>query len=139
MWRQWGRCGLYLAGCVAVATAGASSTEEVDEPIIQVSAGSVTPARLEVHLGERVRWRGPSGQRVRIELDPHRDAHEVIVREGKIQAVFLATGEHWYRGTLMDDGRRSFRGVVVVGEARDPVDQLPICSAESSYRVCFAP
>ena len=139
MWRKWGRCALFLAGWVAVATAGVSPTEAVDEPVIQVSAGSVAPARLEVHLGERVRWLGPSGQRVRIELDPHRDAHEIIVREGQIQAVFLTAGEHWYRGTLVDDGRRSFRGVVVVGEARGPVDQLPICSPESSYRVCFAP
>jgi plastocyanin len=111
----------------------------VDEPVIQVAAGGVVPARLEVHVGERVRWRGPAGQRVQIELDPHRDAHEVVVREGEIQAVFLAPGEHWYRGTLLDDDKQSFRGVVVVGAARGPVDQLPVCSSESSYRVCFAP
>jgi plastocyanin len=124
---------------VLVAAAAASPARAVDEPVIQVSAGRAVPARLEVHVGERVRWRGPSGQRVQIELDPHRDAHEVVVREGEIQAVFLATGEHWYRGALLDGGRQSFRGVVVVGEVRAPVDQLPICSSESSYRVCFAP
>jgi plastocyanin len=139
MWRTWGHRVIHLAGCVLVAVAGAAPATAVDEPVIEVSAGRAVPARLEVHVGERVRWRGPSGQRVRIELDPHRDAHEVVVREGEIQAVFLATGEHWYRGTLMDDGKRPFRGVVVVREGRAPVDQLPMCSAESSYRVCFAP
>jgi hypothetical protein len=119
--------------------ASLSPAAAVDEPVILISAGSVTPARLGVHLGERVRWRAPAGQRVRVELDPHRDAHEVVVREGEIQAVFLAAGEHGYRGTLMDDGKQSFRGVVVVGAARDPAEPIPTCSVESSYRVCFAP
>lgn len=139
MWRTWGHRVIHLAGCVLVAVAGAAPATAVDEPVIEVSAGRAVPARLEVHVGERVRWRGPAGQRVQIELDPHRDAHEVVVREGEIQAVFLAPGEHWYRGTLLDDDKQSFRGVVVVGAARGPVDQLPVCSSESSYRVCFAP
>jgi hypothetical protein len=138
MWWPWRVSGLYQAGCLSIMTDG-SPAEAVDEPVIQVSAGGITPARLEVHLGKRVRWRAPSDQRVRVELDLHRDTREIVVREREIQAVFLAIGEHWYRGTLMDDGRQSFRGVVVVGEARDPADLLPTCSAESSYRVCFAP
>jgi hypothetical protein len=51
MWEQWVVAELYLAGCASVLMTG-SRAEGVDEPVVQVSAGSVTPARLEVHLGE---------------------------------------------------------------------------------------
>ena len=110
-----------------------------DAPVITISREAMGPQQIEVHVGEQVRWRTPTGERLRIEFDAHRDAHEVVVRQGEVQAVFLGEGVHWYTGSVARDGERLFRGVVVVKMPEAPVDRPPTCGPESSYRVCFWP
>jgi hypothetical protein len=134
--RRW----IYLlaVGGLLVAIEGAP-VEAADDPIVVVSQSGLTPHRLEVHLGERVRWRASGGQPLRLELDPHRGAHEVIVKQGEIQAIFLQSGEHWYRGAVVNNGETPFRGVVVVREAGDSIELPAVCRPESSDRVCFMP
>ena len=134
--RRWIYC-LAFIGLFASTTA--LPVEAVDDPVVTVSPSDLAPQRLEVHLGERVRWRASGGQRLRLELDPHHNAHEVVVERGEIQAVFLRSGEHWYQGSLMNDGEKAFRGVVVVREADHPLDAPLICRPESSDRICFMP
>lgn len=122
-----------LALLGSVARAGAQ-----DRPLVTISRDSLTPARLEIDVGDVVRWTARGGERLRIELDPHPDGHEVIERAGSIQAIFLKPGEHGYSGTLAGPGGRVMRGVVVVRDAR--ASEAPAtCGPESSQRVCFAP
>lgn len=127
---------------LALALLGPSSPMSAasdDRPIVTVSRQAVTPARLDVHVGEVIRWRAPAGERLQIELDPHRGAHEVVVRSGEVYAVFRQPGEHWYTGSLVENGRQSFRGVVVV-EDTGTSPPLPFtCGPESSARICIAP
>ena len=110
-----------------------------DAPVITISREAMGPQQIEVHVGEQVRWRTPTGERLRIEFDAHRGAHEVVVRQDEVQAVFLGEGVHWYTGSVVSDGERLFRGVVVVKTAEAPVDPPQTCGPESSYRVCFTP
>src|SRR6266540_2308432 len=65
-----------------------------DRPVISVSRLGLSPDRIQVHVGEVVRWRAAEGVKIRLEFDPHRDAHEVIQRTGEIRAAFRRTGEH---------------------------------------------
>jgi plastocyanin len=81
-----------------------------DRPVISVSGGGLTPDRIEVHVGEIIRWRAVSGVRIRLEFDPHRDAHEVIERDEEIRAVFTRAGEHRYIASIIGDGHRHARG-----------------------------
>ena len=110
-----------------------------DRPVIVISNQALAPVRLEVHLGEQVRWRAAGGGRLRIELDDHPAAHEVIERTEEIKAVFLKPGEHSYSGTLVENGKRSFRGIVAVTGTPDTDVLPPVCSPESSRRICFEP
>lgn len=110
-----------------------------DEPIITINGHAPVPPRLEVHVGEVVRWRTTSGERLRLEFDAHRGTHEVIVRQSEIRVVFLREGEHWYKGRIERAGTTSFRGVVAVRAAKEAVDLWPTCAPESSTRLCVAP
>jgi len=118
---------------------GSVSAFSDDRPVVTVTREGVAPARLEVHVGEIVSWRSATGGRLRVELDPHPGAHEVIERGGEVRGVFRQVGEHWYAGTLIDNRRRSFRGVVVVHDAAGPVPLPSSCARESSQRICFDP
>lgn len=112
-----------------------------DLPIITISPGALAPERIEVHVGEVVRWRAAEGVRIhiRLEFDAHRGAHEVIVRSGEIRAVFRQPGEHWYVASIIGDGYRHVRGMVTVRQADRSDTDLPVCAPESSPRLCFAP
>lgn len=133
-----------IVACLAIMislsqAAGPSPSTAGDEPIITISRDAMAPPRLEVHVGEVVRWRSASGERLRLEFDPHHGAHEVIVRRSEVRVVFLREGEHWYKGRIERDGTRVFRGVVAVRAANEPVDLVPNCGPESSTRLCVAP
>lgn len=110
-----------------------------DEPIINVSGRVATPARLEVHVGELVRWRGAGDHQVHVELDGHPHAHEAVIRTGEVRAVFLRAGEHSYRGWRVGHENEVFQGAVVVREPTAPPALPPTCSSESSERICFEP
>ena len=124
---------------VTVPIAGAVMA--ADQPVVEVSRGGLEPARIEVHVGEMIRWRTKDGIRMRIEFDPHLNAHEVIKRAGEARAVFTRSGEHWYVASIVDGGYRHARGVVTVRASEsDLPDRLyPACAPESSDRICFAP
>ena len=115
----------------------AGSARGDDQPLILVSRESVTPARLEVHIGELVRWRAARGEHLHLDLDRHPEAHEVIRRPGEIRAIFLKPGEHAYTVVLGPAGTPS-RGLVVVRQAKSPWTLPPTCESESSDRICFA-
>ena len=121
----------------AVAACILHGDHAVDEPIFNVSQDSVDPQRLEVHIGEVVRWRAAGGEPLRIAFDPDRDAHEVIVRPAEIHVVFLREGKHWCVGSFEEDSRRSFRGVAGVWAARGSVDLPTECDSQSSRRMCI--
>jgi plastocyanin len=123
---------LLMVGLVATASGD-------DLPIVDVSRQGLTPDRIEVHVGELVRWRAVKGVRIRLEFDPHRDAHEVIERSGEIRAIFRQSGKHWYVASIVGDGHRHSRGVVIVREADQPVPSPVECGPESSPRLCFQP
>ena len=140
-------CSATYASLLLTAAILAAPAHAADRPEIIVMKHELLPAHLNVHLGEQVSWRADGGGRLRIELDDHPTAHEVIERAGVIKAVFLKPGQHSYSGTLLDDGLRSFRGVVIVSEnpftgppAPSPDTGLPpVCTSESSDRICFQP
>lgn len=67
-----------------------------DQPVVVISAEGVTAARLEVHVGEIVSWRSAENRRLRIELDDHPGAHEIVEREGQVRGIFRKAGEHSY-------------------------------------------
>ena len=69
-WKELVNMWLLMAGLVATASGD-------DLPIIGVSRQGLTPDRIEVHVGELVRWRAVKGVRIRLEFDPHRDAQVV--------------------------------------------------------------
>lgn len=123
---------LVMVGVVSTAAGG-------DLPVIGVSPQGLTPDRIEVHVGELVRWQAAKGLRVRLEFDPHRDAHEVIERSGEIRAIFRQPGRHWYVASIVGDGHRHARGVVIVQEPDHPVPSPLECGPESSPRLCFQP
>jgi hypothetical protein len=133
-----------IVACLAIMislsrVAGPSPSTAGDEPIITISHDAMAPPRLEVHVGEVVRWRSARGERLRLEFDPHHGAHEVIVRPSEVRVVFLREGEHWYEGRIERAGTRAFRGVVAVRAGKEPVDLVPNCGPESSTRLCVAP
>jgi plastocyanin len=110
-----------------------------DRPVIAISPDGLTPERLEVHVGERVRWRAGDGQRIRLDLDRHPQAHEIIERSEEILAIFLLPGEHSYTASLTVDGHRHFRGTIVVRASAAKWELWPTCGAGSSDRICVAP
>lgn len=110
-----------------------------DEPLIRVSREGVVPTRLEVHVGEVVRWRAEGRAGVHLDMDRHPQGHEVIQRLGEVRAIFLQPGEHSYTAHLLGDGRRTFRGTVVVREGTAPAEEILRCAPESSPRICFEP
>jgi plastocyanin len=117
-----------------------TSAWATDDHVVLISERGLVPSRLEVRVGERVRWQAAGGPRVRLELDPHQDEHEVVTGQGEIQAVFLTPGEHWYQVAVARNGQTTMsRGTVVVREAAGPREELPVCSGSGSTRVCFAP
>lgn len=107
-----------------------------DRPVVIVSAQGVTPARLEVHVGEIVSWRSADNRRLRIELDDHPSAHEIVEREGQVRGIFRKTGEHSYVARP-GDGLRDSRGLIVVKQSSQPPAGFPECAPESSERICF--
>jgi hypothetical protein len=110
-----------------------------DLPIVDVSRQGLIPDRIEVHVGELVRWRTVKGVRIRLEFDPHRDAHEVVERSGEVRAIFRRSGEHWYAASIVGDGHHHVRGVVIVRERDHPAPSPLECGPESSPRICFQP
>ena len=111
-----------------------------DRPAVMVSGEGLNPRRLEVHVGEVVRWVGPAGRPLRIVLDAHPDAHEVVVeRVGEVRAVFRASGEHWYGAAWTGGPPNGLSGVVAVRPAVGAPLLPPTCSPESSARVCIEP
>ena len=133
-----GPCG-WLAGVGFLIALVGGPTFAADQPVITVSCGGLTPDRIEVHVGEIVRWRAVKGVKTRLELDPHRDAHEVIERLEEIRAVFRRPGEHWYVASIVGDGHRHARGVVVVRESNGPASIPFSCGPASSDRICIEP
>lgn len=128
-----------IVGSLACAAAIGSTVRADDRPLILVAREGVAPSRLDVHVGEVVRWRAAAGQRLIVELDAHGSAHEVIFRSGEIRAIFRRSGEHSYTVSLQENGMRSFRGVVIVRNPVKPWDIPPVCANESTARVCFEP
>ncbi len=131
--RTW-LCVGWLIGLWLLATPTAAA---VDEPVIRVAQDSVVPDRIDVHVGELVRWWGPSGQLLRLELDPHPTAHEIVVRETTIGARFLKSGAHSYSVSVA--GSRARRGTVMVLETLEPASLAPVCGPGSSARLCIEP
>jgi hypothetical protein len=123
----------------AAALAGATPVLAIDEPMITISGHNLGPERIEVHVGETVRWRAAGGGPVQLRLDAHPSAHPVILREGEVRAVFLQPGEHRYSGSVVRDGQRWFRGVVVVRPSSEPIDGPRICGPSSSQLICIEP
>ena len=117
-----------------VSTAGAT-----DSPVILVQAERLIPERLEVHLGEVVTWRAAGGRSLRLELDPHPSAHEVVVRAGEVRAYFRKLGEHWYTVTIVNGPGKTLRGTVSVRERQSTGVPFPSCGPESSDRICIEP
>ena len=123
---------------IVVMLAGVASAD--DRPAVMVSGEGLNPRRLEVHVGEVVRWVGPAARPLRVVLDAHRDAHEVVVeRVGEVRAVFRASGEHWYGVSWAGGPPNGLTGVVVVRPAVGTPALPPTCGPESSARVCIDP
>ena len=131
--------GKWIASAALLTTLVAGPVVAEDRPVISVSRLGLSPDRIQVHVGEVVRWRAVEGVRIRLEFDPHRDAHEVIQRAGEIRAAFRRTGEHWYIASIGGDGHQHARGVVVVHGAEGPASFPPVCGPESSDRICIEP
>jgi plastocyanin len=116
-----------------------SAAGAVDAPVILVQAERLVPERLEVHVGEVVTWRAAGGRPLRLELDPHRSGHEVVLRTGEVRTYFRKPGEHWYKVTIVDRPGKALRGTVSVREGQIREERLLICGPESTGRICIAP
>jgi len=116
--------------------AGAQGSVADDRPVVIISGDAATPPRLEVHVGEIVSWRSVRTDLLRIELDDHPRAHEIIERQGEVRGVFRLPGEHSYIARV-GGGPREVRGLIVVRESMQPGSGLPDCAPESSERICF--
>jgi plastocyanin len=127
---------VFLSAVLSAAVFSRSSAD--DRPVIVVNPDGPIPARLEVHVGEVVSWRGRGNERLRIELDHHPNAHEIIERQGEVRGVFRRAGEHTYVARV-GDAKREGRGVIVVRDSLRPGLSLPDCAPESSERICFEP
>lgn len=123
-----------LGGIAKVAAARAD-----DRPVVIVTPQGPAPARLDVHVGEIVSWRGPGNERLRIELDDHPSAHEIIERQGEVRGIFRRAGEHTYTARLVGRETVNPAGVINVRAALRPEVGPPVCAPESSYRICFEP
>jgi hypothetical protein len=117
----------------------AARASGANEPIITLSHHNLVPQRIEVHVGEVVRWRTAGGGRVEIRLDSHPGEHHVARRDGEVRGVFLRPGEHRYTGVINRISRRSFAGVVVVHPAQESLTLPPVCGRGSSDMLCIAP
>jgi len=131
--------GKWIAGAALLTALVAGVVVAEDRPVISVSRLGLSPDRIQVHVGEVVRWRAVEGAQIRIQFDPHRDAHEVIQRAGEMRAVFRRTGEHWFIASIVGDGHPRARGVVVVHGAEGPASFPPICAPAISDRICVEP
>lgn len=123
---------------IVIAVGAVGSAEADDAPIVRVRDGRLDPPALAVHVGEVVRWQAPPAQSLRIELDPHPDAHELAERSGDVRAMFLKSGEHNYIVTVLPAGQR-LRGIVTVREPRGAWERALDCAEGSSSRICFMP
>ncbi len=128
-------------GLVALGFVAAVFSEALarNGPIITISHHNLGPEKIEVHVGELVRWRAAGGHRLRLMLDAHPEAHPVIVRVAEIRAVFLEPGEHWYVGSVVTDSERGFRGVVVVRQPEVAPELPRVCGPGSSRLICIEP
>ena len=131
---RWPWGAVLFAGVVG----GVGALSADDRPVIIINRDGPTPIRLDVHIGEIVIWRGVRNERLRIELDDHPRAHEIIERHGEVRGVFRRSGEHSYVARLGESTREA-RGVIVVKESLRPGVALPECAPESSERICFGP
>ncbi len=110
-----------------------------DRPIVAVSRDTLTPAVIEVHAGELIRWKAPGGEHLHLRLDAHPGAHEAVVRSGEIKAVFLLPGVHTYEVSVITDGRKALTGTVIVKDAQAAVERPLRCDPVSVRAVCFEP
>ena len=124
-----------LAALLSIASVAGAA----DAPVIVVQGGRLAPQRLQVHVGEVVTWRTEGGRALRLEMDPHPQAHEVAVRAGEVRAYFRKPGEHSYTITVRNGAGRPLRGVVSVRDGRAGDSELLICGPESSGRICIQP
>ena len=135
------RTPLRLAGIALLAACAAGdwrpTAYAADLPVVLVSPDGVTPARLEVHLGEIVVWRSTTGERLRVQLDDHPAAHEAAEGVGEVVGVFRRGGSHQYLVRLLPAGR-PFRGAVLVREGKDTDRARPNDCIVESDRICFA-
>jgi len=128
-------CGLLAVGFLFLA----GRTFAADQPIIMVGPDALAPQRIEVHVGELIRWRAPGGEHLHLRLDTHPHAHEAVVRSGEIRAVFLLPGVHTYEVLLIANGRKALAGTVIVKEAEAAVDLPRACGPDSFKEICFEP
>ncbi len=63
----------------------------------------------------------------------------MIVRSGKIKAVFLLPGVHTYKVSVITDGRKALAGTVIVKGAEAVADRPRVCGTPSFTEVCFEP
>lgn len=117
----------------------APGARAADEPVVEVSREGIRPQRIEVHVGELVIWRSGKGQILRLELDPHPTAHEVVIRTTEIRAFFRKPGLHSYSIVVQGDGPREFRGLVMVREGQGPTEPTPLCAGAAFERICVEP
>ena len=110
-----------------------------DQPIITVSREALSPAVIEVHVGELIRWRAPGGEHLHLRLDAHPRAHEAVVRSGEIRGVFLLPGVHTYKVSVITDGRKVLSGTVIVKEANKVLERPLVCGPGSFKEICFEP
>ena len=115
--------------------AGPQASLADDRPVVMVSGDSAIPKTLEVHVGEIVTWRAVRRNQLRIELDDHPQAHETVVRQGEVRAVFRVPGQHSYIARIGDDPQEA-RGTIVVRDSQTGLE-FPECAPESSERICF--
>jgi hypothetical protein len=123
---------------VVIVTCTVVTARADDAPVVHVRDGRLDPARLAIHVGEVVRWQSSPRRSLRIELDPHPDAHEVAERSGNVEGMFLKSGEHSYVLTALPAGKQ-LRGTVTVREPRGAWERALDCPAGSSTRICFMP
>jgi len=109
-----------------------------DQPIISVSRNALTPALIEVHVGELVRWRAQVGEHLHLQLDAHAGAHEPIGRPGEIRAMFLTAGTHTYEVSV-SGGPRPLAGSVIVRESERPMERPGFCGPVSYKDICVQP
>lgn len=105
------------------------------ETIIRVDLDGVQPRTVSVAVGERVRWRGPEGTQVELDVEDHAGQHLVAARVGDVAVTFLDVGRHPY--TVRLGGRPWLDGEVLVNPGLVP--NFLECGAKSTRVLCVEP